>query len=289
MSALFADISAYQQTVLWNQYIPWSKEGDGVSRVMMRATYGNDVDAYFTTHAQGAHDNRINRLMCYSYAYPQYVAAATAAQTFWNTVRPFHPDELYLDIEENVPEASSGYVLAFLEELRSLYDGVVGVYASDSYIRSRLHDPRLAPYQLWLAYWNFDPALDVATPPPWSSQRYRQFSDKGTVPGIAGNVDLNVVLAQREVDNKFMDQAAHDEWVSFFERTLNKQSPRWDTAIFASWKEHLRNGQHIGPPITEEYQSVNWLGEKIIVQQFADGRCEWDGTAAHWFSTDGAF
>lgn len=92
--------------------------------------------------------------------------------------------------------------------------------------------------------------------------------------------------------NKFMEQAALDEWNSFYKNTLGKAPPRTGTGIFNSWQSRLFNeGRHIGPPITEEYDSVDWNGNKIVVQQFADGRCEWNikTNTPRWFSTGGEF
>lgn len=109
-----------------------------------------------------------------------------------------------------------------------------------------------------------------------------------------GNYPMDALISYVRAGgiNTFMEQAALDEWNSFFKNTLGKTPPRTGTGIFNSWKQRLfQEGRHIGPPLTEEYASVDWSGHPIIVQQFADGRCEYyySEGVAHWYSTDGAF
>jgi N-acetyl-anhydromuramyl-L-alanine amidase AmpD len=98
-------------------------------------------------------------------------------------------------------------------------------------------------------------------------------------------------VQQHLTPDAHMEQAALDEWNSFFVHTLGKTPPPTGLGIYKSWVSRLFDeGRHIGPPITPEYESVDWNGNKIIVQQFADGRCEWDLQGnAHWFSTNGGF
>jgi len=91
------------------------------------------------------------------------------------------------------------------------------------------------------------------------------------------------------IPDAHMLQAAQDEWNSFFKNALGKNPPPIGSGIYKSWQSRLFDeGRHIGPPITWEYDSVDWNGNKIVVQQFADGRCEWNGQA-NWYSTDGQF
>lgn len=49
--------------------------------------------------------------------------------------------------------------------------------------------PEIGEYGLWLAAYS---AVQPDPPPPWALTAFWQYSYKGQVPGIAGNVDLNV-------------------------------------------------------------------------------------------------
>ncbi len=79
-------------------------------------------------------------------------------------------------------------------------------------------------------------------------------------------------------------KAIGDCWASFF-RTLNQTTPTIGTGIYQSWVErYQRNGPKDGPPITREYDSVDWSGNHIVVQEFARARCEWKNGTPIWYS-----
>ncbi len=82
-----------------------------------------------------------------------------------------------------------------------------------------------------------------------------------------------------------MQQSAQDEWnstASLFGGT----APRYDSGIAAAWQQMVYATKNPGPPLTQEYHSIDWSGKAIIVQEFAHARCEWDGSA-HWYGANG--
>lgn len=88
--------------------------------------------------------------------------------------------------------------------------------------------------------------------------------------------------------NKWQIADAQAEWnstASLFGGT----PPRYDTGIAAVWKQRVYQGQRLGPPITGEYNSTDWSGNAIKVQQFAHARCEWrvDGSSCRFFDAHG--
>jgi N-acetylmuramoyl-L-alanine amidase-like protein len=75
-------------------------------------------------------------------------------------------------------------------------------------------------------------------------------------------------------------------WASFFAE-LGKTPPPTGTGIFDAWlSDWIHQGKQYGPPITHEYDSNDWSGKHIVVQEFAHARCEWNG-AANWYSING--
>jgi hypothetical protein len=66
-------------------------------------------------------------------------------------------------------------------------------------------------------------------------------------------------------------------------------SPRKNTGIHASWVQAWAlHGYQFGPPLTQEYRSVDGNGNPLTVQQFAGARCEWDTNGvAHWYAATG--
>ena len=75
-------------------------------------------------------------------------------------------------------------------------------------------------------------------------------------------------------------------WASFFVE-IGKTPPPTGTGIYQAWvSDWISKGKQYGPPITHEYASNDWNGNKIICQQFASARCEWSGSA-NWYGPNG--
>lgn len=128
---------------------------------------------------------------------------------------------------------------------------------------------------------SIDPVNRARCPGNYPMQELIDFVQKGLAPHSSG-------------PNAYMEQAAHDEWNSFFSQIKRwvpgATLPPFDTGIASSWKNRLfTQDQHIGPPVTYEYQTVDWNGKPIVAQNFTDGRAEWDNGTCTWYSTNGSF
>ncbi len=79
---------------------------------------------------------------------------------------------------------------------------------------------------------------------------------------------------------------AQDCWNSFF-KSIAQAPPATGTGIYQAWlSDWINQGKQYGPPITHEYDSNDWSGSHIVVQEFAHARCEWNG-AANWYNPNG--
>lgn len=112
-------------------------------------------------------------------------------------------DMLALDLEDKegslrrMPDgAVAAWALAWLRYVER-QTGVVPLLYTGAYIISEhgLTDPAFARYPLWLASYRETPP---PAPAPWASIAIWQHSDQGSVPGIAGAVDLNRFLGTAE-------------------------------------------------------------------------------------------
>lgn len=112
-------------------------------------------------------------------------------------------DMLALDLEDKegslgrMPEgAVAAWALAWLRYVER-QTGVVPLLYTGAYVISEhgLTDPAFARYPLWLASYRETPP---PVPAPWASIAIWQHTDKGSVPGIVGNVDLNRFLGTAE-------------------------------------------------------------------------------------------
>lgn len=201
MTPQFVDLSVFQPTTIdWQAYKAWSAQGDGISRVAMRSSYGAGYkDQHFDSYRAGALAAGIDQILYYHYSYPSLNSAMAEANYQRSVVGDVRTqDLLILDFEENVPQATSTWAYQWLSQQSINYGGKLpGIYASSSYIQQRLNDPRLAKFPLWLANWQFSPDARPLCPTPWTSYEFVQYTDKATnIPGIAGTVDANVYLGK---------------------------------------------------------------------------------------------
>lgn len=76
---------------------------------------------------------------------------------------------------------------AFLSEVRNA-GYTAGFYSNPSELSTRVHDAQIVyNYPLWLAQYYYKPTYR-------GQYKYWQYSSKGSVPGIRGNVDMNVMF-----------------------------------------------------------------------------------------------
>jgi len=70
-----------------------------------------------------------------------------------------------------------------------------------------------------------------------------------------------------------------DCWNSFF-KSIGQKAPVTGTGIYQAWlSDWINHGKQYGPPMTHEYNSNDWSGNSIVVQdshtQGANGSMEY--------------
>jgi len=81
-------------------------------------------------------------------------------------------------------------VLTWLERVEAALGLRPILYTRRGFVQTYFPDPgQLTDYLLWVAHYTGKPAPDV--PAGWQDWTFWQFSETGTVPGIAGSVDLD--------------------------------------------------------------------------------------------------
>ena len=187
--------------------IDWKKvKESGIEYAIIRAGYGkNTVDEYFIENIVSAHTAGI-KVGVYWFIY-----ALNEADAIENAKRCIDTIALYKDIIElkvwcdyeydsdnysikndviQTKESRTRIVKAFLHTLEE-YGYDVGLYANPDYLKNKFLD--LSEYPLWLAYYtNNESEAKKYNPMIW------QYSSKGSVPGIKGNVDINHFYAVDE-------------------------------------------------------------------------------------------
>ena len=180
----------------WQGNIDWQKvKGAGVQFAMLRAGYGrNNLDTKFHRNAQGAAAAGIPvGLYWFSYALnveiarkeAQYaVELAKKYKITWPIAYDLEYDTVSYAVKNGVTITKSlatQMAIAFCEEIKRL-GYIPMVYTNLDYL-NRYFDRSKLPYDLWYA--QYASTASVADKEIW------QYSSKGSVPGIPGNVDMN--------------------------------------------------------------------------------------------------
>ena len=186
--AVGIDVSEYQGAIDWPA-VSAIEEKFPIQFVFIRATVGNDrVDKAFDENWLGAKDRKIIR-GAYHYYRPNENSLEQAA-LYIKTVRLYKGDlPPVLDIEK-LPENQSVARLKiglrrWLEAVESHYKVKPIIYTGEKYYDDFLKE-EFSDYLFWIANYNF---YREKMKEDWL---FWQFTEKGSVPGIIGNVDVNI-------------------------------------------------------------------------------------------------
>lgn len=181
------DVSYFQESIAWRRV-----RQAGVQFAFIRVSDGTTVaDPRFADNWAGA--RRVGVLRgAYQYFRPEESAIAQADLLIAAVRRD--PGELppVIDVETDggkSPAQLAAKVRAWVERVRAQLRVEPIVYTGPEFWRERAGGADLASQPLWLAH--YTPGCPLV-PAPWTRWTFWQHTDRGTVPGIAGPVDLNV-------------------------------------------------------------------------------------------------
>ncbi|MCD7730453.1 MAG: glycoside hydrolase family 25 protein [Oscillospiraceae bacterium] len=177
-----------------NGVIDWAKvAADGVDGAIIRAGYGkvaSQKDPCFEDNYSGAKAAGLN-VGAYWYSYATTVDdAKTEAAVFIDCIKGKQFGlPVYLDIEDKTQVAlgkslCTGIAVAFMTALENA-GYFAGVYSYDSFFATNLEETLRKRYAVWVA------RVENVTPTYATEWGMHQYSWKGTIDGISGDVDLN--------------------------------------------------------------------------------------------------
>lgn len=186
------DVSKYQGKIDWNKV-----KQDGVEFCVIRAGLGRYVsqeDTYFKTNMNGALSVGLP-VGVYWYSYATSVAEAiTEAQVCAQVINSYK-DSITLPVffdqeyEKGILALSNAVrtdiCLAFMSEIAK-YGYRAGLYCSYDWYKNRVIQSELTSYPVWIAQYANKCSYSGDNLVAW------QYSSKGSVSGIAGNVDMSV-------------------------------------------------------------------------------------------------
>ena len=182
------DVSEWQGTIDWREVAK-----DGVQFAVIHAGYGRELsqkDKYFERNYAGARAAGI-KVGAFWYSYADSVARAEQeARTCLKVLDGKHLDLPVFFDQEYEPgilklstKTRTDIVLKFLETIKAA-GRPCGLYSSTNFITANLQANRLTEYPLWIA--EYGSKLHY-TGKVWAWQ----YTSKGRVNGIRGNVDCN--------------------------------------------------------------------------------------------------
>lgn len=184
------DISHYQGVINWDRLRGAQIGGYPLRFVICKATEGvSKLDENFNDNFYNARENGFIRG---AYHFWSNKSSAKAQAEFF--LRKVHLEEgdlpPVLDVEHKPKDQSVADfqrdVLTWLHTVEDRYHAKPIIYTFYKFKQAYLSGPRFDDYPYWLAHYYVD---RVQYPGPW---KFWQHTDAGRLPGIRGDVDLNV-------------------------------------------------------------------------------------------------
>lgn len=185
----------------WNKDIDWTKvKAAGVDFAIIRAGYRGSgtgslvVDPYFETNIKGATDAGLKTGVYFFTQAVNEVEAVEEASMVIELLKEYDIQyPVFIDTEgaggngraDGLDvETRTAVCEAFCSTIES--EGyTAGVYASRNWYNNKLETERLEKYFIWLAEYRSEPLYE-------GSYQMWQYTSKGSIDGIEGNVDMNV-------------------------------------------------------------------------------------------------
>jgi GH25 family lysozyme M1 (1,4-beta-N-acetylmuramidase) len=192
------DVSKWQASVDYNQV-----RNSGRSFVIARASYGGLTDEWYTTNKANARAAGL-AFGAYHFAYPNLnptdALAIEEADTFVNQMGILHGMLIpALDLENcNSSLGTSGmihWVQVWLDRVYTRTGARAMIYTSPNFWATCMGDSRWFADNgypiLWVAHWYVSAPTVPAQNWGGRSWTFWQYTDKGSVPGVSGSVDLD--------------------------------------------------------------------------------------------------
>lgn len=190
----------------WQGDIDFSKVKNAVEFVITRASCGSDKDARFDEYANEMKKYGIPfGVYCYSYA-GTIEKAQDEAQKIVSYASKYNPLFYVMDAEE--ARLTNKTIEAFVRELRRLGVERIGCYVAHNHYKDYNYDSLRSLFNFtWIPrYGKNDGTIEGSTKPDYVCDIW-QYSSTGKVPGITGNVDMNVITGQGKQLDWFLDQS----------------------------------------------------------------------------------
>lgn len=176
----------------WQGNVNFEALRSETSLVIVRCSCGSDLDIKFDSYAEAMNKLQIPfGVYCYSYAGDK-AKARDEAQKMVKYASAYKPLFYVIDAEES--KLTNDTIAEFVKELRTLGVERVGCYvAHHLYVTYRYDTLRSLFDFTWIPrYGKNDGTLAGSTKPNYECDLW-QYTSKGKIAGISGNVDMNII------------------------------------------------------------------------------------------------
>lgn len=192
MSELGIDVSSYQGNINWKKV-----KGSGVKFSIIKIIRKDlKPDNRFENNWKGCADAGILIHGVYNYSYATTVEKAkTDAKKVIQTLNG-RKAMVWLDVEDNCQKNLGKKLISIINEYAKVIKDAgleFGVYTGESFYKSYIKPYGAMKYPLWIArYGKNNGKMDLKYQPQIEGMIGWQYTSKGSVNGINGNVDMNV-------------------------------------------------------------------------------------------------
>lgn len=186
------DVSSYQGTVNWR-----AAAGDGVEFAILKVIRKDLApDTQFERNWEGCRAAGVPVQGVYNYSYATTVKKAEGDAAKVLEILAGRRAMVWLDVEDGCQEGLGTVLIDIIHAYAGVIAGggqAFGVYTGQYFYDKQIKPYGGIPYPLWIArYGKNDGRLDEKYKPALSGMVGWQYTSRGRVAGISGNVDMNV-------------------------------------------------------------------------------------------------
>lgn len=218
MSLTGIDVSAYQGTINW-----WAVKQNGIDFAILKVIRKDlNPDKKFEENWKNCEAYGVKVQGVYNYSYAATVAKARSDAKRVLAILGSRKPMVWMDVEDAVMKGLGKNIIPIINAYGKVITDAglqFGVYTGESFYNTYIKRYGGVSYPMWIArYGKNNGKCNVKYQPQVPNMLGWQYTSKGRVGGIVGNVDMNVWY--KELDAVYEDSTSHSNPYAEPERLL---------------------------------------------------------------------
>lgn len=273
MSIKGIDVSSYQGTIDWNK-----AKSDGIKFAILKVIRKDlNPDKQFENNWKGCEESGIEIKGVYNYSYATTVEKAKLDAEKVLEVLNGRKTTVWLDVEDDCQKGLDGLLIEIIKAYAKVITSAgleFGIYTGQSFYNCYLRGYEI-DYPMWIArYGTNNGSAQESYRPQVNNLIGWQYTSKGSVNGISGNVDMNLWLEEEqalETETKGSEKVL--KWqkavlLDGFELPKYGTDGKWGSECVAVAKKAIVKKQLIG----YKYPNLTKIVQKAVGVTI-DGKC----------------